>query len=366
MNESVYSSRRERLAQAMREAGIDALIASTPETMGYLHGFHESGHERLLVLCIRASGEVRLIAPALSLEQASRAGIADIKTWSDGEDPMALFRALAAEWDLEASVIAVDNDLSAAKLLAMQAALPAALFQPAQPVISSLMRSKGPEELEAMHKASHIADEALALALGQLHAGMSEKEFGSLLAAEMRKLGGEPTFSIVATGANGAEPHHLSDDTIIKSGDVIVIDYGCQVDGYQSDVTRTVALGQASEEAKSVYRIVYEAHQAARREIAPGVACQCIDRGARDVIEHSGYGRFFNHRTGHGIGLRTHEEPYIVEGNTFELESGNCFSIEPGIYLPGKFGVRIENIVSVSADGHVSLNDEPTAEIQEV
>ncbi len=366
MDNTVYAIRRKRLVEEMAADGIDALIASTPESMGYLHGYHESGHERLLVLCLNSRGDVRLIAPALSLEQATRSGIEDIRTWKDGEDPMAIFRQLASDWDLEAAVIAVDNDLSAAKLLAMQEVLPAALFRPAQPVISKLMRIKGAEELDEMMTAARIADEAFGLAIGSFKPGISEQEFGSILASEMQRLGGIPTFSIIAAGANGAEPHHLSDGTKIKDGDVVVIDFGCQVGGYQSDVTRTVCCGKASDEAKQVYRVVWEAHMAARRDIAPGAQCQCIDRSAREVIELAGYGRFFNHRTGHGIGLRGHEEPYIVEGNEFGLQSGNCFSIEPGIYLPGKFGVRIENIVMVTADGHESQNAEPPPELLEI
>ena len=366
MHEAIYDQRRQRLSENLMRDGVDALIASTPETMGYLHGFHEGGHERLLILCLRSNGEERMIAPALSLQQATRAGVADVRTWEDGEDPIALFKELARDWDLAAAVLAVDNDLEAAKLLAMQEALPAALFKPAQAVLSTLMRSKGPEELDAMLTAARIADAAFERALPQLEAGQTELGFAQILMGQIRELGGTPTFCIVAAGPNGAEPHHLTDETVIGDGDVVVIDFGCSVDGYQSDVTRTVCCGRATEEAKEVYRTVWNAHRAARAEIRPGQQCQCVDRAAREVIELAGRGKFFNHRTGHGIGLRTHEEPNIVEGNSFELEIGNCFSIEPGIYIPGQFGVRIENIVTVTDDGHLSQNSEPPPELLEI
>ncbi|MBI3721857.1 MAG: M24 family metallopeptidase, partial [Fimbriimonas ginsengisoli] len=179
----------------------------------------------------------------------------------------------------------------------------------------------------------------------------------------MERLGGVPTFCLVGAGANGAEPHHETDATPIRDGDVVVLDYGCEVDGYQSDITRTVALGDPGEEAHRVYHVVYQAHLAGRRAIQPGVSGRDVDRDARKVIVEAGYGEWFVHRTGHGIGMRGHEEPYVAETNTEPLDVGNCVSVEPGVYLPGRFGVRIENIVTVEEGGERSLNDEPLAEL---
>ena len=152
----------------------------------------------------------------------------------------------------------------------------------------------------------------------------------------------------------------MTGQTELKPGDVIVMDYGCIVGGYMSDITRTVCLGESSAEQRKVYETVYAAHMAGRNAIAPGVPAEEVDRATRKVIDEAGYGEFFVHRTGHGLGMRVHEEPYICEGNGHRLEVGNVFSIEPGIYLPGKFGVRIENIVTVTKDGHESLNAEPS------
>ncbi len=190
---------------------------------------------------------------------------------------------------------------------------------------------------------------------------MTELEAAAIANEEMQSRGGRPTFCIVATGANSGEPHHSPDDTAIAAGDVVLLDFGCNHGGYESDITRVFCMGKPDAEAEQVYRIVFAAHHAARACIRPGVTCEEIDQAAREVIVAAGYGDQFVHRTGHGIGMQGHEDPYIVAGNTQPVAPGDCFSIEPGIYLAGQFGVRIENIVTVTEDGYSSLNEEPTA-----
>lgn len=349
-----------RLAEELNAAGLDAFFAWSPVTMEYLHGYGEGAGERFLTLAIRADGSVRMICPALSETQARRVGIDDVRPWRDGEDPVDHFRQLASDWNLRSAIVAVDDELPAQMLLRMQEALPAALFKPGSGVVSALMRVKEARELELMRRAAKIADASWAAGLAALKAGATEAQVGDALTEEMRRRGGKPAFCIIAAGANGAEPHHLSDDTVIQAGDVVVMDFGCTVDGYYSDITRMAAVGHASEEAKKVYQIVLASHNAGRAAIRPGVPAESIDAAARRVIEEAGYGELFMHRLGHGIGMRGHEDPNMVAGNSHQLEIGNCFSIEPGIYLPGKFGVRIENIVTVTADGHESFNEEPS------
>ncbi len=362
----VGTSRIARLAERLSAEGVDAFVGWSAVTMGYLHEFHEGGGERFMALCVRSNGDSRLICPALSATQAARAGIESVVPWRDGEDPLQHFRRLTEDWSLRAAIIAVDPELPAHMLLAMQSAAPAALFKPGGELISALTRVKEPAELALLRQAARIADDAFPKALQELRPGITESELEQALTEEMRRLGGKPAFCIVATGANGAEPHHLSDDTRIVEGDVAVVDFGCTVGGYYSDITRTVCVGKASEEARRVYAIVHDAQARARDAIRPGIECQEIDRIARKVIADAGYGAYFMHRLGHGIGMRGHEDPCLVEGNAHRLEPGNCFSVEPGIYLPGKFGVRIENIVSVAASGHESLNEEPPAELLEI
>lgn len=359
-------SRVDQLAQVLRAEGLDAFFATSPISMGYLYGYEESAHERFLTMAVSARGDLRLICPALSESQARRVGFEDIASWRDGEDPLVLFEMLAEEWNLRTGILAVDDDMPAQMLLKMQATLPAALFKPGQSAISRLMRNKDARELDLMRKAAKIADDAFDALVPKIRAGQTESEVDEMLQAEMARRGGRPAFCIIAAGPNGAEPHHLSDETPLKAGDVVVLDFGCDVDGYKSDITRMLCLGPASDEAKKVYDIVYRAQAAGRAAIRPGVPAEAIDRAARKVIVDAGYGEFFVHRTGHGIGMRGHEEPYIVEGNSQPLESGQCFSVEPGIYLPGSFGVRIENIVTVAPDGHESLNREPSPSLIEV
>lgn len=360
------TERLPRLAQALSDDGFDAYLACTPITMGYLAGLFEDGHERLLLMAIRADGQMRLICPALTANQAKRVGIQDVRPWADGEDPLLHVADLAEDWGLKAGRIAVDNEMRADILLSLQDALPAALFKAGDEIISQLTRRKDGLELELMQRAANIADEAYRQVKPRIKAGQTEVEVGRMLSDAMADLGGKPTFAIVAAGANGAEPHHLSDDTVLKKGNVVILDFGCDVGGYQSDITRVVAIGDASEKAQEVYRIVYRAHMAGREAAKAGATAGSVDAVTRKVIEDAGYGAYFVHRTGHGIGMRGHESPNITPGSDFVLEPGNCFSIEPGIYLPGEFGVRIENI-AVSREGDCySFNEDPSPELEVV
>jgi len=234
------------------------------------------------------------------------------------------------------------------------------------PQLSRLMAKKDPGEIELMLRAARIADDAVQAGIDAIHPGATEIQVQAALRKAMESAGGAPTFTIVGAGAMGAEPHHETGHVVITDGDLVVMDFGCDYKGYQSDITRTVCCGKASEEAHQVYDIVLRAHHAARLAIAPGIACQDVDLAARSVIEDAGYGPRFIHRVGHGIGMRLHEEPYMAPGNDRLLEAGNCFSIEPGIYLAGKLGVRIENIVTCTENGHRSLNAEPPDVLLEV
>lgn len=357
------TERVSRLAQELRGKGFDAYFCWSPVSMTYLFGFGEGAGERFLTLAVRSDGTVRAICPALSATQVRRSGIADVRPWKDGDDPLAHFCDLADDWNLRNAQLAVDDELPAHMLLSMQKTLPSANFAPGSALLSTLMRVKDPEELDLMRQAARIADDALAAGLAALKPGATELDVEEALTSEMRRRGGKPAFCIVAAGANGAEPHHLSDETVLKRGDVVVLDFGCTVGGYYSDITRMAAVGEASDEAKAIYRLVREAHMAGRSAIRPGVAAEQIDAAARRVIDDAGHGELFMHRLGHGIGMKGHEDPNMVMGNKHGLEVGNCFSIEPGVYFPGRFGVRIENIVTVTENGHESFNEEPSEEL---
>ena len=353
-----------RLSQVLKLEGIDALFATTPVTMGYLTGLFEDGHERLLVLAVSSDAEVRLICPALTAIQAERVGIQALRAWADGEDPRVHLEELEADWNLATGIVAVDPGMRADILLELQSTLPAALFKSGEDAISRLMSRKDDQELGLLRRAAKIADEAYRQVKPQINVGMTELDLSTMLSEAMAKLGGKPTFAIAAVGPNSAEPHHLSDDTPIREGDVVLMDFGCDVDGYKSDITRVVAARRASERAKEIYDLVYRAHMAGRAAAKSGIPASEVDRATRSVIESAGFGPAFVHRTGHGIGMNGHEAPYISQTNDYPLEEGNCFSIEPGVYLGGEFGVRIENIVVAQKHDALSLNEEPSPTLE--
>lgn len=364
---TMFARRLNSVAQALRDHDVDALFVSGANALGYLHGLFESGHERFLTLAIRANGEVALICPGLTVTQARRVGISDIRSWTDSEPPMALFETLAKDWNLRTGVIGVEGQFRADHLLAMQHVLPAALFQTGDALMAAARAKKDDAEIHALRRAGAVADTIWEATWPQLKIGMTELQIQGLVQQQVLQHGAEITFCSVASGPGSAEPHHLNNDRPLAAGDVLNLDFGCALDHYQADITRCVAIGHASDKAQEVYRVVFAAHHAARKAVRPGVTGQQVDAAARAVIEQAGYGDFFVHRTGHGIGLEVHELPNIGPNDTHhKLEPGNTFSIEPGIYLPGEFGVRIENIVAcgVSGDECLSLNAEPASDIQ--
>jgi Xaa-Pro aminopeptidase len=363
MDRSAYDARLARLVRAMADAGVDAAFFSTSVNMGYLQGICEEGYERFLALGVAADGRCALICPALTETQARRHGIADVRPWEDGADPVALFEALADEWGLRSGVIAVDDQMPAARLLAMQNALKSALFKPAGELAAQLRRVKDAAELDALRRAAKAADGVTPSLTEWIRPGVTERQLSERVQQAMREAGGTSAGCIVATGANGAEPHHISDDTPIAEGDVVVVDFGCAMGGYFSDITRTFACRHASDEARAMYRLVHEAQAAGRRVIRPGAPAEEVDIATRAVIAAAGHGERFVHRTGHGIGRSIHEDPYIVRGNAQPLALGDCFSVEPGVYFPGRFGIRIENIVTVVEGGHRNLNREHAPEL---
>ncbi len=358
------TNRIAQLGETLAKDGLDAYFACMPKSMGYLASLFEDGHERLLILAINARGESRLICPALTTNQARRLGIIDIRPWTDGEDPYNHIQQLADDWHLKSGIVAVDSEMRADILLGLQDHLPAALFKPGEASLSQLMRRKDGMEVELMQRAANIADQAFHKVKPQVRAGQTEVQVAKMLYDAMAELGGKPTFAIVAAGPNGAEPHHLNDETVLKSGDVVILDFGCDVQGYQSDITRTVAIESATTKAERIYETVLRAHMASRMIGKQGVEAGVVDAAARRVIEDAGFGPHFVHRTGHGVGMNIHEAPNITPGSNFVLEAGNCFSVEPGIYIADEFGVRIENIVMAREFDCYSFNEEPSPTLE--
>jgi len=367
---ALYRTRIQNLQSTMLKQGVDLFLAATQVNMGYLTGFQEPPLERMMFIAVPREGEPGWFVPSLSREstESNPAGWQVRYVWHDSEGPEKHLERFRQDWNAETAVIAVDDEMPAGFLLKLQEMIPAALFRPGNEVIAKVRACKDPVERSYMLEASRLTDDAVASGLELCAPGHTEWAVALAIQRALQDTGSKLAFGIpmVGGGENSSRPHYTTGHRVFQEGDVVVIDFGGVYEGYCSDITRTVCVGQASEEVKKVYRIVYDAHYAAREAAKPGVSAREIDRAARQVIEQAGYGEFFVHRTGHGIGLSVHEPPYIVETNLEPLEEGNCFTVEPGIYLPGRFGIRIENVCMITADGCISLNAEPSAEIREI
>lgn len=355
-----YQQRLYRLQQALREADLDFVFLTISPDLFYLTGYTSFVSERLTLLVIPPEGRPTLVCPDFETGMVAHlADGVDIVGWAETQDPVALvLETLASLGCPSPRRIAMSDHAWAVFLLRFQAALPGAQFVPASCLLAPMRRVKDQDELQILKKSQDMAVEGFRQLLQQPFAGRTEKQVAAALRHQFEVLGFERVEVIlVGSGPNGANPHLAPTDRVIQRGDAVVIDFGAVYRGYYSDCTRTVHVGPPSDEFRKVFETVRRANQAALAAIRPGVSCESIDRAARRVIEEAGYGPFFTHRLGHGIGLEVHEEPYMVEGNQLLLEPGMTFTDEPGIYLPGRFGCRLEDVVTVTESGGAALTD---------
>ncbi|MFE6235738.1 M24 family metallopeptidase [Cellulosimicrobium sp. NPDC057862] len=351
----VYAARRERAAAHAREAGLAGLLVSPGPDLAYFTGYAPPDTERLTLLAIPA-GEpgaragASVVVPLLErgdLVSAPGADGLDVVTWRDGDDE----HDAAARLLDGTGTYAVSDSTWALHVLGLQRALPDVRFTAFTDAVPTLRAVKDTQEVERLAAAGAAADAAFAQVREVAFAGRRERDVAADLDRFLREHGHEQVdFTLVCAGPNGADPHHDAGDRVIEPGDLVVLDFGGLRDGYGSDTTRTVLVEGGTDDAlaaqqREVYDVVRRAQQAGVDAVRPGATCQDVDRAARAVITDAGYGEYFVHRTGHGIGTTTHEPPYMVEGEDRPIEPGMCFSVEPGIYLPGRFGVRIEDIV---------------------
>lgn len=352
-----YEARMRRAAEAAADAGLDGVLVAPGPDLVWLTGYRPVETERLTLLVLRAGHDPALVVPTLEAPDAAKSAGAPALTphaWTDGQDPY----AAAAPLLDGAGRFGISDNGWALHLLGLQKRLPGTRYAALTEVLPMLRAVKDAAELERLAAAGAAADEAFEEIRKVRFADRRESEVSKDLADLLRRFGhSQVDFTIVASGPNGANPHHEADERVIEAGDMVVLDFGGLKDGYGSDTSRTVHVGEPDDEERKVHDIVREAQEAGFRAVRPGAACQDIDRAARAVIEAAGYGEYFIHRTGHGIGVTTHEPPYMVEGEEQPLVPGMCFSVEPGIYLPGRFGVRIEDIVTVTEDGGRRLNN---------
>ena len=348
-----YEKRITAIQHAMKEAGMSQNIVSDPAALRYLTGENIDQGERLTVLILDAEGGVRWIKNELFTVQSEDIPVLRFK---DGEDGI----AVVAE-DLAEGTIGIDKNWPAHFLLELQDRCPRCTYVNGSPLIDRARSIKDEEEQRLMREASAVNDRAMARLAAWLRPGITENEAARYLRSLYEAEGAEDVSfpPIIAFGAHGADPHHTTDDTVMKEGDTVLIDIGCRKDGYCSDMTRTYFYGTPSEEMEKVHAIVRGACELAESMAAPGVPLKELDAAARTYIEKAGYGPYFTHRLGHFIGQTDHEAGEVSGDSPLIALPGMIFSIEPGIYLPGRFGVRIEDLVLITEKGAEILNHIP-------
>ena len=364
-----HAVRLDRAREQLSERGVDALLLGPSADLVYLTGYHAPPLERLTMLVLPAKGEPRLVVPRLEAPLA-RGHLGDLEVevvaWDETEDPVELVRATlgdAGAVSLQPDSRAADGRLGVGDrlwstfLLRLQAALPGADFTVASAVTRALRMVKDAAEVEALAAAAAAIDQVVDGLAGLRWAGRSEQEVARELDEAIRAAGHDETcFVIVGSGPNGASPHHAAGPRVIEPGDAVVVDIGGRRAGYCSDTTRTLVVGEPPPGFVELYQVLQAAQEAGCQAVAPGVPAATVDAACRDLITGAGYGAHFVHRTGHGIGLEEHEDPYVVAGNDEPLVAGTAFSVEPGIYLEGRYGARIEDIVICTDDGARRLN----------
>jgi Xaa-Pro aminopeptidase len=352
-----YAARMTRLVNDAVKAGLAGVIITPGPDLAWLTGYQPHLTERLTMLVLSPDRKPTLIVPRLErgdAEESAAGPLLSFVDWMDGSDP---YEAASTLFRPDRQ-FGISDSAWAMHLIHLQQAMPDVNYRSLSDCLPMLRAVKDAAELARLEAAGAAADAAYRDIIGMRFAGRRETDVAADLAALLRQHGHEQVdFTIVGSGPNGANPHHEAGDRMIQPGDTVVLDFGGLMFGYGSDTTRTVSVGEPGPQVRAVHEIVRQAQEAAVNAVRPGVTCQDIDQVARKVITDAGYGDNFIHRTGHGIGVTTHEPPYIVTGEAQPLVPGMCFSVEPGIYFAEQFGVRIEDIVTVTEDGVQRFNN---------
>ena len=365
----VYAKRLLAAAAAAADAGLVGLVITPGYDLRYLVGSRAQTFERLTALVLPATGEPTVVVPRLELASLKESAVTElglaVRDWVDGDDPYgvvadALGGAPAGQSGRLAVATAVTDAMPALHLLPLADVLGVVPVL-ATDVLRRLRMVKDAAEIDALRKAGAAIDRVHARVPEFLVPGRTEADVAADIAEAIVAEGhSEVAFIIVGSGPHGADPHHECSDRELRAGDIVVVDIGGPYEpGYNSDSTRTYSIGEPDAEVARRYAVLQRAQQAAVDAVRPGVTAEQVDAAARDVLAAEGLAEAFVHRTGHGIGLSVHEEPYIVAGNALTLEEGMAFSVEPGIYFPGQWGARIEDIVVVTADGALPVNNRP-------
>lgn len=355
----VFVERMSRLRALMKQTDTGLIALGPGSHMEWLAGFHPHPDERPCLMLV-GEGRAGFLMPALNAEAARLSTDLPLYEWADAEGPgEALSVALADLFPSRAGRIVLDETMRADFALLLMDALPGMERAFTADTIGRLRASKGDDEYRRLKACALLNDEAFKAAVAKIRPGMTETDVAALVRDFYAANGGRAEFTIIGASENGAHPHHSTGGRVLRHGDAVVIDIGGRKNGYPSDMTRMAIIGEAPEGYGQIHSIVEKAVQAALAAAKPGVKAKAVDKAARDVIEAAGYGEYFVHRTGHGLGIDIHEPPYITATSETVLEEGMVFSIEPGIYLPGRFGIRLEDIVIMREDGPEILSGLP-------
>jgi Xaa-Pro aminopeptidase len=357
LDTSVYLDRLARVRAAMTEQDVDAVLLSVGHDLPYLTGYMAMPLERLTMLVLHRDGDATMLIPGLEAARVEpQPGVFNLLPWGETEDPSAMVGKLTSN----ANRIAVGDQMWARFLVELLPYTPNATFTRAVDVVGPLRMSKDQAELDALAAAGAAVD----LIAGELQrgeiplVGRTEAEVSAHLSRRIIEEGHQKVnFAIVAAGENASSPHHHPGDRVIQPNEIVLTDFGGTMNGYCSDTTRCVFTGEIAADVAEAYDVLFTSQAAGVAAATVGTPCEDVDRACRSVIDDAGYGEYFIHRTGHGIGLEAHEDPYIIEGNKRPLEAGHAFSVEPGIYIPGKWGMRLEDIAASTAAGPVSFNN---------
>jgi len=347
-----HKEKADKAIEDLRAGGADALLLFPGADIGYYTGFSIGPSERLAAALIPFAADPVLVVNQLEAElRGQKPWISDVDTWLEHEDPVEILAENFERLDLDGAVVAINEDAPWGWIKRLGDRLPGLLFVDATSHLSRIRMVKSPQEVDWMRMACAITDKALETGFEKMRTGMTESDLAGIITAEIRTSGGGAGYAGVLFGERAALPHGRPGKRELEPGDCVLVDMGTKIHGYSSDLTRTVFYGEPTARHAEIYDLVYEANRVAYEAVRPGVACGELDSIARKVVEDGGYGEHFIHRLGHGVGLQGHERPYIVQGNEVELEPGMTFTIEPGIYIVGEVGVRVEDTVVCTPEG---------------
>ncbi len=353
-----HVARRARARTRLQQEGLEAMLLFLSSHLLYLTGWTDTPGERFLGALITPEREAMIVPRLYADEVSARAGIADLRVWEEQASPFELVAGLARESGVARGRWAVDDGLPFHMVRRLQVAIPGCTLVPASRVMAPLRAQKEPGEVERMRQAARITEEAVMETVAEVRPGLVARDVAAAIEGRMRRKGATAVAgSIVAQGPTAALPHSRAGEEQLRAGEALLIDVGCSYQGYRSDLTRSYVLGETSGKVEQAYRAVRDAYEAARNLIRLGVPLGEVDRAAREVITRAGFGRNFIHRLGHGIGLDPKEEPYVVGGNPDPCLPGHTFSVEPGVYFPGQFGLRLEDVVVVTEAGNEALTN---------